>query len=119
MTNSARQQHEHQHERKVKRVVRRSASSKSPITLGEKVLALLLGLGICLGSVHIISVEASVYSVNKEIQDLETVVVQQQNANNDLTIQVSQMSTYERIWAKAKELGLELNESNVKVVQQP
>lgn len=39
-------------------------------------------------------------------------------ANNDLKLQVSELSTYERILEKAKELGLNLKEKNVKVVEQ-
>ena len=37
--------------------------------------------------------------------------------NNDLNVQVSELSSYERIWAKASELGLTLVDNNVKVVQ--
>ena len=36
--------------------------------------------------------------------------------NTDLSVQVSELSTYDRIWKKAEELGLKLNEQNVKVV---
>ncbi|KIL44789.1 cell division protein FtsL [Jeotgalibacillus soli] len=121
MTNSARQyqeQHQTKQKKKVK-IVRRSASGSSVFTLGEKVLAMLFVAFICFASLQIISVQADIYDVNKDIQDLESTVVVQQNINNDLAIQVSQMSTYERIWEKAKELGLTLNEANVKVVQQP
>ena len=36
--------------------------------------------------------------------------------NNELKLQVTELSAYDRIWTKAKELGLKLNENNVKVV---
>ncbi|TFE00237.1 cell division protein FtsL [Jeotgalibacillus salarius] len=91
----------------------------SPFTLGEKVIAAVFAAFVCFASLHIITAQAEIYSTNKDIQQLESDVLAQENVNNDLTIQVSQMSTYERVWEKAKELGLTLNDSNVKVVQQP
>ena len=42
---------------------------------------------------------------------------EQQKVNSDLEVQVSELSTYERIWEKAKQLGLTLNEDNVKGVE--
>ena len=38
--------------------------------------------------------------------------------NSDLKIQVSELSQYDRIREKAENLGFELNEQNVKVVQE-
>jgi cell division protein FtsL len=118
MANTARQYKEYQTQEQVKkvRVVRRKSTT---FTLGEKVIAMVFVAFICFASLQIITAQAEIYSTNKEIQDLEATVVNQQNINNDLSIQVSQMSTYERVWEKAKELGLTLNETNVKVVQQP
>ena len=72
---------------------------------------------VCFGSVHIISNQASIYQVNKEIQDTKVTVQEQEKSNSDLTIQVSELSQYERIRDKAQELGLTLNDQNVKVVQ--
>ena len=72
---------------------------------------------VCFGSVHIISNQASIYQVNKEIQDTKVTIQEQEKVNSDLTIQVNELSQYERIRDKAQELGLTLNENNVKVVQ--
>jgi len=118
MANFARQykqQEKTEQIKKVKVVKRRS----SPFTLGEKVLAMIFVAFVCFASLQIITAQAEIYTTNKDIQDLETSIVSQQNINNDLSIQISQMSTYERVWEKAKELGLTLDETNVKVVQQP
>ena len=51
-----------------------------------------------------------------EIQKIESEIQDITKENVDLKVQVSELSTYERIWEKAKEFGLTLNEKNVKVV---
>jgi cell division protein FtsL len=85
---------------------------------GEKFLGLMFGAFICIGSVQMVSNASEIYKVNKGIQDVETKIQNQQKVNGDLTVQVAELSTYERIWAIAtKELGLQLND-NVKVVQE-
>jgi len=91
---------------------------KRRITLGERVLWLGLAAATVWGSVEIVSNQASLYSVNAEIQGLEKNVDSQTRVNKELKQEVTELSTYERIWAKAKELGLDLNENNVKVVQE-
>ena len=72
---------------------------------------------VCFGSVHIISNQASIYQVNKEIQDTKVTIQEQEKLNSDLNIQVNELSQYERIRDKAQELGLTLNDQNIKVVQ--
>jgi cell division protein FtsL len=85
---------------------------------GEKILGLMFGALICVGSVQIISNQASIYNINKDIQERESAISEQQKVNGDLEVQVSEMSTYERIKEKASKLGLQFNENNVKVVQE-
>jgi cell division protein FtsL len=87
------------------------------LTPGEKVLGLLFGAVVCFGSVQIISAQASIYEVNKDILTMETTISEHQKVNTDLKTQVSELSTYEHILDKARELGLKLNENNVKVVR--
>ncbi|WP_338753896.1 cell division protein FtsL [Bacillus sp. FJAT-52991] len=86
-------------------------------TPGEKILFLVFALIICFMSAQIVSTQAAVYEVNKDIQKIEKDIKEQQRANHDLEVQVSEESTYEKIWKRAKELGLDLSEQNVKVVQ--
>lgn len=90
---------------------------KSWLSPGEKMLGIAFGAVVCFGSVHIISNQSSIYELNKEIQDTQVTIQEQQKSNSDLTIQVSELSQYDRIKDKARALGLELNEQNVKVVQ--
>ncbi|PLS16838.1 cell division protein FtsL [Bacillus sp. M6-12] len=81
-------------------------------------LLLLLTLLIAAAGVKIVSNQSAIYDTNKDIQKMESSIDEQVKVNNDLEVQVSELNTYERIWKKAAELGLMLNENNVKVVQE-
>ena len=87
------------------------------ITLGEKVLYISFALFIAFFAVKIISTQADIYAINRDIVSVESKIEDQTKANKDLTDHVCELSTYDRIWAKAKELGLTLKDQNVKVVE--
>jgi cell division protein FtsL len=87
------------------------------ISPGEKVLFVLFVLFVAFLAVKIITVQASIYEVNKDIQDIRAAVQEQTKINDDLSTQVEELSKYERVWKKAQELGLNLNENNVRVVE--
>ncbi|ETI67977.1 cell division protein FtsL [Neobacillus vireti] len=91
---------------------------KSWLTPGEKIIGIAFAGLVCFGSVHLISNQANIYKINTEIQTIEAQVNEQQKVNSDLQVQVREMSTYERIRDKAKKMGLELNNDNVKVVHE-
>lgn len=91
---------------------------KLRLTLGEKFVLFSFLLFAIYASVKIVSNQVMIYHVNKNIQQLEGAIDEQKKHNNDLYVEVQQLSTYERILEKAKELGLSLNENNVKVVQE-
>jgi cell division protein FtsL len=97
---------------------RLSEGRRSGVTPGEKILVAIFAMVFCFLAVQIVSTQAAIYDVNKEVQHVETTIEKQEKANNDLKLQVSELSTYERILEKAKELGLNLKEKNVKVVEQ-
>ncbi|MEH7234871.1 cell division protein FtsL [Bacillus sp. JJ1562] len=90
---------------------------KFRFTLGEKVLGILFSSAVILCAIHIISNQVSIYHTNIEIQQVEASISQQTKTNSDLYVQVQELSEYERLWEKARELGLNLNQNNVKVVQ--
>lgn len=96
---------------------RRVRRDKRWLTPGEKLMIVVFALFFCMLSVKIISNETAIYQVNKDIQKIETKVKNQQKVNNDLKMQISEESTYEKIWEKAKQQGLNLNDQNIKVVQ--
>lgn len=111
---AAEKQQNHQPQTTVQTVV----VHKAKVTLGEKILIIGFALLLTLLSIKIISNQYSLYELNKDIQGLETSVTEQVKINNDLNVQVSELSRYERIWEKASQLGLTLDENNVKVVQE-
>ncbi|MGB2992085.1 MAG: cell division protein FtsL [Paenisporosarcina sp.] len=86
------------------------------LTKGEKVLIALFVSVVALFSVMILQTQASIYAVSQDIQSVEQQIDETKKQNTDLSIQVSELSKYDRVWEKAKALGLKLNEKNVKVV---
>ena len=75
------------------------------ITLGEKILYFTTLAFLFFISIQIISYQSKIYEVNKEIEDIKT------------AIQISDLSKYDRIGQKAKELGLEFDANNVRAVE--
>lgn len=85
-------------------------------TLFEKCLFLLFIVVVAYFAVSILHTQGELQTLSMEVQKIETEIQEMSNQNVDLKVRVSELSTYERIWEKAKELGLTLNENNVKVV---
>ena len=106
-------QHNHQPQSTVKTVV----VHKAKVTLGEKLLLRILAVAFVAFSATIISNQYEIYTLNKDLQSLEETVTNQTKVNSDLSMEVSELSKYERILEKASQLGLTLNENNVKVVE--
>lgn len=86
------------------------------ITPGEKILALLLVALVMFMAVKIVSAQAAIYEVNKEIEDMKTAIQKQERMNGDLADQVSELSRYDRLRKIAEAQGLDLDANNVKVV---
>lgn len=86
------------------------------ITLKERLLYIAFVIVVALVAVSILHKQSTIQQTTYEIQKIETEISEIQKQNVDLKVQVSELSTYERIWEKAKALGLTLNEKNVKVV---
>lgn len=87
------------------------------ITLGEKILYFTTLAFLFFISIQIISYQSKIYEVNKEIEDIKTAIQQQETVNHDLEVQISDLSKYDRIGQKAKELGLEFDANNVRAVE--
>ncbi|PJN87052.1 cell division protein FtsL [Bacillus sp. mrc49] len=107
------QQYEDQHQQQTQTVVIR----KAKISIGEVFLLCALAIMVAFMGVKIVSNQASIYETNKEIQLVESKIDEQGKVNDDLKVQVAELSTYERIWKKAAALGFKLNKNNVKGVQ--
>lgn len=94
-------------------IIKRRAS----ITPGEKFLIVLFVSLFVIGAINIVAKSTTVYQANVEIQKTQAKIEEQTKLNSDLHVQVEELSTYDRIWEKAKELGLTLDQNNVKSVQ--
>lgn len=118
MSNLAFKVQERKHQGQSQQVQQKVIVKKRPLfTLGEKVLfGAFLGM-VLIGAIFILSNYVKLYEVNRDIQAIEVKLNEQQKVNNDLLIQQKELSNPERIWSKAKELGLTLNPNNVKGVQ--
>lgn len=89
---------------------------KKRFSKGEKILFTLFAAFTIGSSSMLLQTHSDINAVNKEVQLMNSDIEDIAKQNNELSIQVSDKSTYERIWKKAQESGLNLNESNVKVV---
>lgn len=89
---------------------------KKRFSKGEKILFTLFAAFTIGSSSMLLQTHSDINAVNKEVQLMNSEIEDTAKQNTELSIQVSDKSTYERIWKKAQESGLNLNESNVKVV---
>jgi len=89
---------------------------KSIFTKIEKVLMIAMVIVIAGIAVTNLNVQSSINNASVEIQKTEMNIDEVKKQNSELSMEVSELSTYDRIWKKAKALGLKLNENNMKVV---
>ena len=85
-------------------------------SLGEKILLVAFTAILVLFASMILHTESNLNSLNREVQVLGSEITEMKKQNTELSNHVKEKSTYEVVWEKAKELGLNLNENNVKVV---
>ncbi|MGK7378492.1 cell division protein FtsL [Planococcus sp. 1R117A] len=95
---------------------RQPVKRKKLITKGEKVLYLSFLTAFVLCALLVLQNQSVIQASTQEIQKIEHSIDEKMKQNTDLSVQVKELSSYERIWAKAKEKGLKLDEQNVKVV---
>jgi len=106
-------------EEKQKQVQKKTVTVKKTkrFTKGEKLFYLLFACFLCYFSSVIITNQASIYDVNKQIQILESEIGEQEKVVQDLKSQVDDLSRYGRLLDAAKKQGLGINTENVKVVK--
>lgn len=88
------------------------------ITHGETILACLFGIFVSLSLVYIVSFNADIDMLNRDMQRLERVITEQQMINEDLSHQVMEYSNPERILAIAKENGLNIQNTQIRQASQ-
>ncbi|MCR6095938.1 cell division protein FtsL [Salipaludibacillus agaradhaerens] len=90
---------------------------KGGITKGEKVIYAMALIAVVWVTYAIVSNYATMYSLNHEMQQVESQLNNQENVNSGLTLQVKELSDPERILDIAQnELGMKLNDESVKVI---
>lgn len=83
---------------------------------GEKFLFVIFASLLAIFSSVLLHREGQLNDLNREVQSIGHQIDVTTKQNTELSIQVKEQSTYEMIWERANELGLNLNEKNVKVV---
>lgn len=83
----------------------------------EKVVYISLITMIALISIYMLSLKMDAYNNKTQIVELDSKIEQQQTTNSDLKTESMKQSSYERIYEKAEDYGLKLNNDNVKVVR--
>ncbi|MCR6111225.1 cell division protein FtsL [Bacillus sp. A301a_S52] len=90
---------------------------KGGITKGEKVIYAMALIAVVCITYLIVSNYATMYSLNHDMQQVESQISSQENVNSGLTLQVKELSDPERILDIAQnELGMKLNDESVKVI---
>ncbi|MHA6258612.1 cell division protein FtsL [Sporosarcina sp. CAU 1771] len=90
--------------------------SRKKVSKGEKFLFVLFSTILVLFTTMILHTDAQINEVNREVQVLGKDIEGIMKENKELSIEIKEKSTYDKVWKKAKELGLDMNENNVKVV---
>lgn len=96
--------------------IQKKPNKSTYFTIKEKLFSLAFIVVVAIFSVALLNTQGQIQTTAMEIQQIEAQSSDIAKQNVDLKVQVSELSTYERIWERAKELGLSLNEKNVKVV---
>ncbi|MFB7140125.1 cell division protein FtsL [Gottfriedia sp. NPDC056225] len=86
----------------------------SKITPFEKLLYFSFLIVCFLMGTKIIRTQATIYDTNLKIQNVKNEVAKEKQHNSELKMKIDELSTYDRIWQKAKELGLNIDSNNVK-----
>ncbi len=87
------------------------------ITAGEKILWSAGGLIILVLAIFIVSNQANLFAHSRDIGQLQEKMDTQSKVNQQLSVQVTELSAPERIISYAKnKLGLKLDVKNVKVL---
>ena len=105
-----------QQERQLNLPVQPTKRKPRLFSVREIVLFIIFAIVVASFAVSILHTQGDIQTVSMEIQKIEKEITEANNNNVDLKVRVSELSTHERIWEKAKELGLTQNEKNVKVV---
>lgn len=87
---------------------------KGLVTRGEKLLYAICAFIFIIACFYIVSYSSMMDSLNRDVQSLEHNVEQQLITNENLMIEIKELSKPERITKIAKENGLQVQDTEVK-----
>ncbi|WP_088043902.1 cell division protein FtsL [Bacillus sp. EAC] len=94
--------------------IKKKEKKQSKITTFEKILYVSFIFVCFFIGTKIIRTQAAIFDTNIKIENVKNDVAKQKQHNSELKMKVDELSTYDRIWKKAKELGLKIDSNNVK-----
>lgn len=87
------------------------------IKRGEALVYVMLMIMITIAAVFVLSSKMEAYEMQSEITNIESEIATKNGEIDELNTEVTHLASYDRIYEKAAELGLDLDNSNVKVVE--
>lgn len=87
------------------------------IKRGEALVYVMLMIVITIAAVFVLSSKMEAYEMQSEITNIESEIATKNGEIDELNTEVTHLASYDRIYEKAAELGLDLDNSNVKVVE--
>lgn len=95
----------------------RKASRVIGIKKFEALAYLLLMAMIAAAAIYVLSLKMEAYTLQAEHTQVESEIVVMEGEISELRTEVTDLASYDRIYEKANELGLELDNGNVKVAE--
>lgn len=83
----------------------------------EMAIYIALVILIATVSIYVLSLKMEAYNYQSDITSTEQTIDVKNGEISELKTEVTYLASYDRIYEKAQELGLDLNNSNVKVVE--
>lgn len=95
----------------------RTKSKVVGIKRGEAIIYITLIIMITIAAVFVLSSKMEAYELQTEITNIESEIATKNGEIDELNTEVTHLASYDRIYEKAGELGLDLDNGNVKVVE--
>lgn len=83
----------------------------------ETLVYLTLFVLIAAAAIYVLSLKMEAHGLQTEKTQIENEIATKEGEVSELKTEVTDLSSYDRIYEKANELGLDLNNANVKVAE--
>lgn len=87
------------------------------LSLVEMVVYATLVVTIAISLLFVLSLKSNSFDMQAEKTELENAIYVKQGEITELETEVNNLASHERIYEKANELGLTMNNSNIRVVE--